>query len=134
MELISSVQPDNDFTRGDAVVIFWNAMDAELVGTGYTLKESLIAQGVIEEEVYTEAEEISQSGRKENPGVPVIPPMIDIPSSSENNGNTELPAVPEIPSTPETPVIPVSPITPDNSEQIKPDSEFGSSGMDEWDD
>ena len=92
VELISSIQPDNDFTRGDAVVIFWNAMSAELVGTGITLKESLIAQGVIEDEVYIEAEDISQNGRKENPGIIVIPQKKD---EADKNQIFEEPKIPE---------------------------------------
>ncbi len=85
VELISSAQADMEFTRGDAVVVFWNAMSAELVGTGITLKESLIAQGVIEEKMYIEAEDISINGRKENPGVPVIPSVSEIVGEEEVN-------------------------------------------------
>lgn len=105
VELLSSVQQDSDFTRGDAVVIFWNAMDAEIVGTDLTLKESLIAQGVIEEEVYMEAEEISQNGRQENPGVPVIPPKFDLPANNQGSENPGTSTVPVIPSNPETPDV-----------------------------
>lgn len=125
VELISSVQPDGDFTRGDAVVIFWNAMDAELVGTGFTLKESLIAQGVIEENTYIEAEEISQHGRKENPGIPVIPPKFEVPANKDEAELPETSVVPEIPSSPENSEL------PEITETILPDAEYGSPGLDD---
>lgn len=131
VELIASVQPDNDFTRGDAVVIFWNAMDSELIGTGYTLKESLIAQGVIEEEVYTEAEEISQSGRKENPGIPVIPPKFDVPEkveSAEKPDDFETPDIPEGPGVSDLPSVPEMPENPEYESEIQygeNETEFG---------
>jgi len=117
VELISSVQADAEFTRGDAVVVFWNAMSAEIVGTDLTLKETLIAQGVIEEKIYIEAEEISQNGRKENPGIPVIPPKFD----AENKNDQ--------------PIIPDDPKIPDSSgttsEGLTADAEFGSPGLDD---
>lgn len=121
IELISSIQADENFTRGDAVVIFWNAMSAELVGTEITLKESLIAQGVIEEKTYTEAEDISKNGRKENPGIPVMPNETeDTQKAPENSGTSDIPQVPGDSA---------EPAVPENSaEEIGRDAEFGSPG------
>ena len=49
--LISSEAADKSFTRGEAIVIFWNAMSAKFVGEDMTLAESLIQQ-----KVFTKAE------------------------------------------------------------------------------
>jgi len=71
--LINKTVEDKDFTRGDAVIVFWNALGAKIVGTDKTLAESLIENGVFNEDVYITAQNIREDGRSENPGVPMIP-------------------------------------------------------------
>lgn len=75
--LIVSVASDSHFTRGEAILIFWNALEAELVGKDMTLAESLIKQGVFSWSEYQAAKEIQKNGRNENQGVPIQP---EIPS------------------------------------------------------
>jgi len=116
VELISSAEADAEFTRGDAVVVFWNAMSAEIVGTGMNLKETLIAQGVIEERVYIEAEDISINGRVENPGIPLIPVENNKPNSVETPLKPEIFEKPEIPVEPETPEKTEPPVDSEISE------------------
>lgn len=49
--LVSKEDANKNFTRGDAVMIFWNAMNAKFVDKDMTLAESLIQQ-----KVFTKAE------------------------------------------------------------------------------
>lgn len=66
--LISSETPDTSFTRGDAVLVFWNAMNAEIVGTGKTLADSLTQQGVFTEKEFDDARDTQKTGREEVTG------------------------------------------------------------------
>ena len=71
--LITSTSADSHFTRGEAIMIFWNAMEADLVGKNMTLSQSLIQQGVFTAAEYAEAQDIQKNGRQENQGQPVQP-------------------------------------------------------------
>lgn len=71
--LISKAEPDSTFIRGDAVSVFWNALNAKLAGTETTLAETLIETGVFTAEEFSVAVDTQDNGRTENPGVPVIP-------------------------------------------------------------
>ena len=65
--LIDVAEADADFNRGDAVSIFWNALEAELVDDkGVTLAESLIAEGIFTAEDYAKAIDISDDGKVED--------------------------------------------------------------------
>jgi len=77
--LISSTAPDGHFTRGEAIMIFWNAMEADLVGKNMTLSGSLIKQGIFTAAEYENAKDIQKNGRQENQGQPVLPepPAVD---------------------------------------------------------
>ena len=61
--LIESAEADSSFTRGDAVVIFWNALNTKLVGKDITLAQSLIEQGVFTAEQFEAAAEVRKSGK-----------------------------------------------------------------------
>ncbi len=61
--LIDRAAADASFTRGDAVVIFWNAMNINMVETNTTLAQSLIAQGVFTEQEFKSAQETQKNGR-----------------------------------------------------------------------
>ena len=92
--LVDSVLPDQNFTRGEAIEVFWNAMSAKLADGKQTLAQSLIAQGVFTLLTYSEAQEIQKNGRKENAGVPLIPgtdtPNVDPDVGGSNpNGGTD---------------------------------------------
>lgn len=63
--LVNSTVADKSFTRGDAVVVFWNAMNAEVVGKNMTLAESLIDQSVFTAEEYAAAVELQKVGKGE---------------------------------------------------------------------
>ena len=60
--LVSSTVADKSFTRGDAVIIFWNALNAKLVGEDVTLAQSLIKQGIFTAEQFAEAGVIQKLG------------------------------------------------------------------------
>lgn len=83
--LIEQAVADAEFTRGDAVLVFWNAMQAKLAGTEKTLAESLIENGVFTAKEYEAAEKIQKDGRKENSGKPAARPSN---GSSGNSGNS----------------------------------------------
>ena len=73
LDLIETVEPDTEFTRADAITIFWNALDAKLNGTESTLADRLVEQEVFTADELAEAREIQENGRQDNAGVPVIP-------------------------------------------------------------
>ena len=80
--LIETVEPDTEFTRADAITIFWNALDAKLNGTEITLADRLVDQEVFTADELAEARDIQENGRQENVGVPVIPtPETDAPET-----------------------------------------------------
>ena len=82
LKLIETVEPDMDFTRADAIKVFWNALDAELNEKDITLAERLIEQEVFTVDELTDARDIQANGRKENIGVPVVPtPETDAPET-----------------------------------------------------
>ena len=72
--LIESAEPDTNFTRADAIRIFWNALDVRLNASRITLAQRLIEQGVFTAAELAEAREIQENGRSENAGVPTTPP------------------------------------------------------------
>lgn len=56
--LIENTEADTKFTRGDAVMVFWRALGAEVKGTGKTLANQLIVDGVFTADQYADAKEI----------------------------------------------------------------------------
>lgn len=64
--LIDIAAADGSFTRGDAVEVFWNAMNAEIVSEDMTLAESLIEQGIFTSEEFAAARKIRINGRVED--------------------------------------------------------------------
>ncbi len=87
--LIDYTTADSNFTRGEAVAIFWNALDARLNGSTKTLADRLV-----EQKVFTRAE--LNAARDIAAGILPEP---------------ETPAEPETPSTPSTPSTPDKPNT-----------------------
>lgn len=82
LKLIETVEPDKDFTRADAIKVFWNALDVELNGKDITLAERLVDQKVFTADELADARDIQANGRKENVGVPVVPtPETDAPET-----------------------------------------------------
>lgn len=64
---------DTEFTRGDAITVFWNAL---------TLNDNALAKDLIAREIFTleefnEAADVKANGRKENVGVPIVPETDD---------------------------------------------------------
>ena len=102
LNLIGSAKADADFTRADAISIFWNALDTKLYDSETTLADRLISQGVFTADELSEAREIQKNGRKENSGVPIIPPTDeDIPETDVPETDLPETSVPE-PDAPET--------------------------------
>lgn len=84
--LIDTAEAFENFDRGDAVEIFWNALSVKFKGTGETLAQRLISQGVFTAGEYAEAKDIwsgsTQSGDNSGSTVPsnpgtTIPPVVD---------------------------------------------------------
>ena len=61
--LIPQAKADKDFLRGDAVNIFWNAMEAKLAGKSTKLVDTLIQAGVFSRDKYEVAKDIYRNGR-----------------------------------------------------------------------
>lgn len=78
--LINEVKVDTVFTRGDAIEVFWKAMDIKLVNKNTTMAQSLIAQGIFTNAEFEAAEQIWKNGRKESAGTPILRP-----ETSNNN-------------------------------------------------
>ncbi len=128
LNLIETDEPDTDFTRADAIAVFWNALDVELYGSEVTLAQRLIEQGVFTSKELAEARKIRKDGRKENTGVPVIfIPDTDEPETEAPE--TEVPET-EVPETevPETEVPETE--VPETDPELGND-EAGSEGLPE---
>jgi len=96
--LVSSREPDTDFTRGDAVSVFWNALKANIKGTGKTLAAKLIEEGVFTEEAYTAA--VKQAEYRQDAPFDWTAPIIYIdPGDIEDPEST----IPDLPTQPEKP-------------------------------
>lgn len=67
--LIPTAAADPDFTRGDAVEVIWNALNAVIAGTDMTLAQQLIQQDIFTSGAFAEAELIREFG--EIPSEPV---------------------------------------------------------------
>lgn len=97
--LVDSAEKDTEFTRGDAVLVFWKALNCRILGEMNTLADCLIAEGVFTATEYDEANEIwtyghilNDSGSEPNvPSVPSAPPAPDVP------------AEPDVPTEPDVP-------------------------------
>lgn len=103
--LVTSSQKDAEFTRGDAVLIFWKAMEAKFKGTNETLAKRLISEGVFTTAEYQEAKQIFQygyilgdqtdddnsgnSGNSGSSGTGTTDPGSSTPSVPEDDGLTD---------------------------------------------
>lgn len=88
--LIGSEEPNAKFLRGDALEIFWNALDTRLKGQQDTLAEVLVDQGVFTQKELEKAQDIYKNGK-------------DTSSSSDSSGSSNGGTVPSTPSTPAQP-------------------------------
>jgi len=123
--LIASEKSDTSFTRGDAVVIFWNALNANLADSNETLADTLIEQDVFSKKLFTYASNTQKNGRTENLGVPLQPGSVILPEDTSKTEDNDIPIVddtpvapdtsltPDIPNTPSTPTTPDVPSIPD---------------------
>ena len=82
--LIDEEIADSEFNRGDAVSIFWNALEAELVGKDITLAESLIAEGVFTADAYEKAIDVSDDGKVEESTATTTPEPEDTTPEPED--------------------------------------------------
>lgn len=78
--LVDTQEPDGDFTRGDAVMVFWNALNARLKGGDTTLAERLIDQKAFTRADFAQAGKLAQGERLENEEEP----------SGSNSGNSNV--------------------------------------------
>lgn len=85
--LIDIAAADGSFTRGDAVDVFWKAMNAEVVGKGVTLAQSLIDQGIFTAEQFVAAAQTQLNGRKDAP-IEQQPPKEELPQQQPPQQNT----------------------------------------------
>lgn len=98
--LTDKAEADASFTRADAVAVFWNALNAQVVGSGRTLAQTLIAQGVFTQEKFDKARQI-QSGSSGDDGSfdtptgtgarPIRPGSGSGSGSSDNSGSGQFP-------------------------------------------
>ncbi len=83
--MIDYTETDKEFTRAEAVSIFWNAFEVKLYGEEITLAEKLISEGIFTEAEYASAKATQANGRTENVGVPLKPetdaPETDAPET-----------------------------------------------------
>ena len=61
--LIDTTADDGKFTRGEAVEIFWKALDATSKGTSVKFVKTLIADGAFTQSAYDAAAEIQKNGK-----------------------------------------------------------------------
>ncbi len=83
--LVEYAAADENFTRGDAVAVFWNALDAERNEGEETLAQQLVQQGVFTK---TELETARRIQNDENETVaPSYPSDNNKPSAGSGSGN-----------------------------------------------
>ena len=82
--LIDDSAADPSFTRGEAVEIFWNALDAKLNGSSQTLAQRLVEQKVFTAAELSNARDIA-AGNVSEPETPAEP---ETPSDKSNTAIT----------------------------------------------
>lgn len=92
LKLIEKAERDTDFTRADAISIFWNAMDVEIYDSDVTLAERLIGQEIFTAAELAKARDIQKNGRKESTGVPTGPDSTPAPAPDPTPEPTPDPA------------------------------------------
>lgn len=66
--LVDTTAAGEGFTRGEAVEIFWRALDAKVKGTNTKLAKALIADGVFTQSAYDAAAKIQKNGKTTTSG------------------------------------------------------------------
>lgn len=117
--LTGSEEPDTEFLRGDALEIFWNALDTKLKDQRDTLAEVLVEQGAFTQKELEKARDIYQNGT-ETSGSSGGSGSSSGSSSSSGSDSTDSSGGGVVPSTPDTPVQPAEPDKTD-----KPDTPAG---------
>lgn len=123
--LLTDGEPDKDFTRGEAIEIFWRALDVKCFGEEYTLADRLMDQGVFTAGELARARDIQKHGRPEPtlPETPVVPPVTpETPEEDPDPTPSVTPDEPEDPGDTEQPEDPGK----DDSEPV-PDEDEGMS-------
>ena len=84
--LVASAEKDTEFTRGDAALVCWKALNCKLLGSTGTLADRLLYEGLFAADQYAEAEGIWNYGSlpEEDVGNIETPqPEVHIPSSPD---------------------------------------------------
>ena len=110
--LTDSADPDKAFSRGDAVDVFWNAMDVKFNGSEKTLSEKMIEQGAFTAQEFEKAEEIQEKGRDKYQGVPAQP-EVDKEEEGPSGSTPSAPSAPSSPSVPSAPSETEKPVKPE---------------------
>ena len=89
--LVDSVEDDASFTRGEAVEIFWRALNTKLKDSDKTLADRLIDQKVFDAKAFATASGYSETGNPESEGREENkkPDTSDNTNNSGNNGSTD---------------------------------------------
>ena len=89
--LVDNVEDDASFTRGDAVEIFWRALNTKLKDSDKTLADRLIDQKVFDAKAFAKATGYSETGNPESEGREENkkPDTSDNTNNSGNNGSTD---------------------------------------------
>lgn len=86
--LVESTEKDAEFTRGDAVLVCWKALDCKILGGSMTLGDRLMAEGLFDAEAYAQAKEIWATGILPDDGT------ASDKDDGGTGGNSEVPGVP----------------------------------------
>ncbi len=116
--LIPNAKADDEFLRGDAVSIFWNALDAKRADKDVKLVDTLIEAGVFTRAKYETAKDIYKNGRTTPSVTDTTAPETTRPVVTEPE-TTLPPYVPPV-TTPEETVPP----TPVETTAPTPDTDF----------
>lgn len=89
--LVDSVEDDASFTRGEAVEIFWRALNTKLKDSDKTLADRLIDQKVFDAKAFAKAAGYSETGNPESEGREENkkPDTSDNTNNSGNNSSTD---------------------------------------------
>ena len=89
--LVDSVEDAASFTRGEAVEIFWRALNTKLKDSDKTLADRLIDQKVFDAKAFAKATGYSETGNPESEGREENkkPDTSDNTNNSGNNGSTD---------------------------------------------
>ncbi len=139
--LIDKNQIDSEFTRGDAIEVFWNALTLN----DNALAEDLISRGVFTEEEFEAAVDVQKNGRTDNVGVPIIPTpdeddeqsggtLVELPEISDDKDDDKKPTIKPNPDSgkddeDDEPTKPSNPTNPEDTDEPEDTSKPGTDGV-----